>query len=457
MRFTFQALVLTLAAFPALEAAAAPFAYVPNQGSNNVSVIDLATDLVVTNLKAGIAPVRVALHPTAAKAYVANIGSDRVTVINTTSNTVGSSILVGDAPAEILVSTDGSQVFTSNTQSSNVTVIATATEQVITNLPTAYNCRAIAWVSNSVGNRVYVGSQGNSTVTIINPQTLAVDKVLTVGSSPRRIAVTPDGSRAYVTNYGSDDVSVIDTVTRTVVTTIPVGDAPRGVAITPDGQEIWVTNLQGNSISVISRATDAVITNLPAGILPWTPVFNRAGTRAYVLNSGNDNVMVYDVATRTLLKTIPVGSGPFWAEFNADGSHLYVTTPPDGAVSVIDTASDTNIATIATGLSAWVIAIQNNTPVPPPALHLDRVDPNSANRGTVVNVGLFGVGFVSGSTVAFTGNGGRVTVLSTSFVNATNLNVSVNVQPNARRGGRTVNVANPDGQTSAMINGFQVR
>ena len=47
------ALGIVLCAGPA---AAAPFAYVANNGSNSVSVIDTATNLVVATIPVGVAP-----------------------------------------------------------------------------------------------------------------------------------------------------------------------------------------------------------------------------------------------------------------------------------------------------------------------------------------------------------------------------------------------------------------
>ena len=74
-----------------------------NQGSNNVTVIDTASNTVVG------APIAVwsqltgiAVNPSGSRAYVA--GSNNVTVIDTATNTVvGVAIAVGSAPQGIAV------------------------------------------------------------------------------------------------------------------------------------------------------------------------------------------------------------------------------------------------------------------------------------------------------------------------------------------------------------------
>jgi YVTN family beta-propeller protein len=90
-----------------------------------------------------------------------------------------------------------------------------------------------------------------------------------VGTSPRGVAITPDGKHAYVANVISNNVSVIDTSNNTVMgTPILVGDSPFLVAVTPDGKHAYVTNLTSNTVSVIDTASDTVAATVPVGSNP---------------------------------------------------------------------------------------------------------------------------------------------------------------------------------------------
>ena len=65
------------------------FAYVTNNQSNTVSVIDTATNTVVgAPISVGSNPAGVAITPDSTRAYVANFSSNTVSVIDTTTNTV---------------------------------------------------------------------------------------------------------------------------------------------------------------------------------------------------------------------------------------------------------------------------------------------------------------------------------------------------------------------------------
>src|SRR5204862_6557630 len=71
-------------------AVSATRAYVANQGSGTVSVIDLTQNppLVVATVPIGAAPDAVALSADGARVYVANYGGGTVSVIETATNSV---------------------------------------------------------------------------------------------------------------------------------------------------------------------------------------------------------------------------------------------------------------------------------------------------------------------------------------------------------------------------------
>ncbi len=57
------------------------YAYVLNRNSNNVSVIDVATDQLITSITVGTTPVAIAITPDGKVAYVVNQGSNNVSAM----------------------------------------------------------------------------------------------------------------------------------------------------------------------------------------------------------------------------------------------------------------------------------------------------------------------------------------------------------------------------------------
>src|SRR6266849_5613706 len=82
------ALALTLACLLAPASTRAQNAYITNQSSSTVSVIDTATDTVIATIPVGLTPFGVAVSPEGSKVYVANLASNTVSVIDTATNTI---------------------------------------------------------------------------------------------------------------------------------------------------------------------------------------------------------------------------------------------------------------------------------------------------------------------------------------------------------------------------------
>ena len=86
-----------LAAFATDDAHAqqGPFLYVPNSGSNRVTVIDTPTNTTVPPaIGVGSAPTTAAVRGDESLVYVTNLNSNTVSVINTGTNTVVTTVIV---------------------------------------------------------------------------------------------------------------------------------------------------------------------------------------------------------------------------------------------------------------------------------------------------------------------------------------------------------------------------
>lgn len=290
------------------------FAYVANTFSNDVSVIDVASNTVVATVPVGSSPGGVAITPDGAFAYVTNSGSDNVSVIETAGNTVVATVPVGDLPFGITITPDGAFAYVANQFSNNVSVIATVSNTVVATVSVGNHPNGIAITPD--GAFVYVANQNANTVSVIATAGNNVVAIVPVGSQPLQIAITPDGAFAYLTHSGSASVSVIATASNTVVTGVPVGGAPIGVAITPDGAFAYVADVSGN-VAVIATASNTVMATVAAGGQPLLVAITSDGAFAYVTRGGGfgpgggtGDVVVIDTASNTVVATITAGNNP---------------------------------------------------------------------------------------------------------------------------------------------------
>ncbi len=191
--------------------------------------------------------------------------------------------------ADLKVSRDGRRMFVLSNTNSKVFVVDVATRTVLSTFEAGtypYDLElspdeATAWVSNLEA----------STVSAIDVATGTVKAEIEVGKGPEDIAITPDGALACVASSDADTVTIIDTATLKAVATIDLtGDAlhlthgnVNGLALSADGATLYVTEAGTNRVDVIDTATRKVRGALPTG---WYPTEVRAGQKGlYVLSS----------------------------------------------------------------------------------------------------------------------------------------------------------------------------
>jgi YVTN family beta-propeller protein len=149
--------------------------YVANSRSNNISVIDEASDKVVATVADpnAIAPFAVAVNATTNMIYVANSQSNNLTVIDGGTNAVIATIPVGTSPSAVAADSQTNFIYVANAGNSqtddpgNITVINGATNATATLTdPNAKGPVAVA--ANSVTNKIYVANSGSNNVTVID-------------------------------------------------------------------------------------------------------------------------------------------------------------------------------------------------------------------------------------------------------------------------------------------------
>jgi YVTN family beta-propeller protein len=143
---------------------------------------------------------------------------------------------------------------------------------------------------------------------------------------------TNEADRIWVVNQDHNSVSAFNASSYAKLATITVGNSPRAVAVRANG-EIWVTNKLGPSISVIDSATLKVsrTIKLPYASQPFGIVAQPAGSAVYVALEALGQVLKLDAATGSVLATANVGPDVRHLSIAGDGARLYASrfiTPP---------------------------------------------------------------------------------------------------------------------------------
>jgi YVTN family beta-propeller protein len=176
------------------------------------------------------------------------------------------------------------------------------------------------------GTKVYVVNSNKypyykGTISVIDTATNNVTETINIGSCPQGIAVNPNGTRVYVaidnpgvyshtvnvdvtSHIGA--VNVIDTATNEVIETVNVESTPKGIAVTPDGNKVYVVNYGSNTTSVINTATNKVDATVPVGEYPTAVGLSPATKPNYTQESNSTSLL--NLINRTENQTNDTGA-----------------------------------------------------------------------------------------------------------------------------------------------------
>ena len=112
------------------------------------------------------------------------------------------------------------------------------------------------------GQVVYVTSEEDGQVAVIDAVNQKLLKTFKVGPRPRSTTFLPDSSRAFVTSENGGSVSYVDAQKHVVLKTIPITGPmfrPMGGVAAPDGKHVFITTGRGKNVAIIDSATQQVL------------------------------------------------------------------------------------------------------------------------------------------------------------------------------------------------------
>jgi YVTN family beta-propeller protein len=360
-----------------------PFAYITNDVSDNVSVVNVTTGAVVSTIAAGNGPYGVGVNPAGTRAYVTNYHDGSVSVIDTATNTVIATPTVGAQASMAAVNRAGTKVSVGSISGAVTSVIDTATNTVAS---TIVSGSADGVAVSPGGNRVYVTSNTGNTVKVYSTSTGALLSTITVNGALQPV-MHPDGSKLYVTNYTGSMLSVVDTTTNTVSALVNLGSIQYGAALNPSGTRLYVSRHTANAVSVVDTVTNATLTNIPVTGTPLGLAVDASGSNLVVARRDDNKVSVYDTSNNTFLREVTVGTAPHAMGQFMQPAGMSVTTPSVTTTAmppaVVGVAYSHTLAATGTGPYDWSISFGSL----PAGLSLNQV--TGVISGTPTTAGSF--------------------------------------------------------------------
>jgi YVTN family beta-propeller protein len=360
--------------FPQYPANYREYAYVTNQGSATVTVLDVVNVRLDRELPVGVNPVAVTTSPTRNEVYVLNAGAPggqgSISVIDCEHNAVMATIAVGSNPDAIDVDAKGKLAYVANRGSNSVSVVDLNFRRVVAQIGVGEEPDAASLSPD--GKTLVVANWGGDSVTLIDPETGRLRAVIEGCAGAVSPVVLPDSSKAFVACSGGHQVMAIalarpqtesatDTQPATpdrLETLMDVGRAPVHLALKPDGGEVFVSNSLSNSVSEIYASTDEVGDTYMIGEDPVMGLVSRDNSLLYEANLQSPDVTVYSVDDGKRIGSAHVGDGPAAMAFSGAGHLLFVVDSRSDDVAVVRTGDRSLFTMLPAGRNPGAIVVK---------------------------------------------------------------------------------------------------
>jgi YVTN family beta-propeller protein len=288
------------------------------------------------------------------RVYVPNTGSDTVTVIDPTTYRVIGTFAVGHQPQHVVPSWDLRTLWVNNDLGNSLTPIDPATGKP--GRPVAVGDPYNLYFTPDGKHAVVMASKLHR-LDFRDPHTMAMQKSVPVGCAGVNHADwTADGRFFLVSCEFSHALLWVDTEAEKVVRRInlPGDSMPQDVKISPDGSTFYVADMMSDGVWVYRLAADGpqLVHLLHTGAGAHGLYVSRDATELFVSNRGEGSISVVDFATGTVAKTwrIPGGGSPDMGNLSPDGRTLWLSGRYDGVVYAIDTTTGALKAKIRVGI-----------------------------------------------------------------------------------------------------------
>ena len=184
---------------------------------------------------------------------------------------------------------------------------------------------------------LYVTTELDKTVTIIDPQTRKIIGTVPTGQEQSHMLVlSHDGKLGYTSNVGPGTVSVLDMVGRKTLAIIPVSGEAQRISISSDDQLVFTADQTKPQMAVIDTATKKVKTWIALPGLGYGAAATPDGRWLLVAIPAMNQVAVVDLQTMKVARNIAVSEKPQEILIRPDGKIAYVSCAGAGKITAID-------------------------------------------------------------------------------------------------------------------------
>jgi DNA-binding beta-propeller fold protein YncE len=238
------------------------------------------------------------------------------------------------------------------TDGSNIVVVDIAAHKIVGNIGFSHGVRPHCPVFGPKDGLLYVTTELEHAVTIIDPKTLKIVGQIPTGQpESHMLAISHDGLRGYTANVGPGTVSVLDMKARKTLKIIPISANTQRISVSMDDHWVFTADQTAPRMAVIDAQTEKLSRWIAIDDIGYGAAPTLDGRWLLVAIPDKNAVDVIDLRTMKLTRSVAVGAYPQEVLMRPDGKVAYVSCEHSNQVAEIDLAKWKTTRMIATGKS----------------------------------------------------------------------------------------------------------
>ena len=174
-------------------------------------------------------PRSLSINPATDQAVIGSIKPNEISVVDLDTEQVISMIKVGKKTSGVAVDSTGNFALVAQKPSHTLSIVSLSTHQVLANISVGKSPLGVAVYERDSGPHLgLTANYKDNTVSVVDLNHFTVLQTIPVGRGPRDLAIDSHLGLALVVNEKDDTISVIDLISFEVTQMIPVGNNPPG-------------------------------------------------------------------------------------------------------------------------------------------------------------------------------------------------------------------------------------
>ena len=291
------------------------------KGDTSLGIVDSKTNQKIAEVpEGGVTGHEVTVSPDGRRAYVPIYGNSGVgepgtdghnmVVIDLASRKVVGNVDFGKGvrPHDPVFGPKNGLLYVTTELNRAISIIDPATLRIIGSVPTGQDQSHMLVISRD-GHRGYTANVGPGTVSVLDLDARKTIAVIPVCAQVQRIALSVDGKKVFTSDQTKPRMAVIDTATNKVVQWVTLPDLGYGTATTPDGKWLIIANPLIHKVSALNLSTMKIEHVIDVPVRPQAILVNPNNQVAYASCDKSRKVAVISLADWSVKDLIDVGSG----------------------------------------------------------------------------------------------------------------------------------------------------